>query len=369
MPATKPRSFFPTGWAVRCAWCASIRRSRDCPNQDWTAGREVPTLFSDGYPMLVLSQASIDDLAARVGHALPVQRFRPEHPAGGVAPPMRKTQPAPRAGDARLQLTKACTRCVITTIDQATGERTGEEPLATLKRYRFDRGTARRGVRAQCLCRWRESEQSYRAVRRASIIAAMIERTVERLFFASRWLLAPIYLGLSLALFVLGIKFFQELCHTLTHVLALSEADVVLSLLALVDLTLVAGLIVMVMFSGYENFVSKIDMAGDGDKLGWLGKLDAGIAEAEGRRLDRRDLVHPPAAQVHGGRQGRERSAHVVRDHPPDLRRVGGADGRARPHDCSLAPAQQGLGASREIGRFRPKCDCRPRRPCGRIPG
>jgi uncharacterized protein (TIGR00645 family) len=104
----------------------------------------------------------------------------------------------------------------------------------------------------------------------------MIERAIERMLFASRWLLAPVYLGLSLALFVLGIKFFQELWHSLSHVMVLTEADVVLSLLALVDLSLVASLIVMVMFSGYENFVSKIDMEGEGDKLGWLGKLDAG---------------------------------------------------------------------------------------------
>jgi uncharacterized protein (TIGR00645 family) len=109
----------------------------------------------------------------------------------------------------------------------------------------------------------------------------MIEKSIEKLLFASRWLLAPVYLGLSAALFILGIKFFQELYHSLTGVLALgvtqmSEADVVLSLLALVDLSLVGSLIVMVMFSGYENFVSKIDMEGEGDKLGWLGKLDAG---------------------------------------------------------------------------------------------
>ena len=104
----------------------------------------------------------------------------------------------------------------------------------------------------------------------------MIERTIEKMLFASRWLLAPIYLGLSVALIALGIKFFQELYHTLSHILTSSEADVVLSLLALVDLSLVSSLIVMVMFSGYENFVSKIDMEGEGDKLGWLGKLDAG---------------------------------------------------------------------------------------------
>jgi uncharacterized protein (TIGR00645 family) len=104
----------------------------------------------------------------------------------------------------------------------------------------------------------------------------MLEKFVERTLFASRWLLAPMYLGLSLALVTLSIKFFIELFHSLTHVIELSEADVVLSLLGLVDLTLVAGLVVMVMFSGYENFVSRIDLTGEGDKLGWLGKLDAG---------------------------------------------------------------------------------------------
>jgi uncharacterized protein (TIGR00645 family) len=104
----------------------------------------------------------------------------------------------------------------------------------------------------------------------------MLERTVERLFFASRWLLAPVYVGLSVALIILGIKFFRELYHAFTHVLVWEEADVVLSLLALVDLSLVAGLIVMVMFSGYENFVSRLDVAQDHpEKLGWLGKLDA----------------------------------------------------------------------------------------------
>jgi uncharacterized protein (TIGR00645 family) len=105
----------------------------------------------------------------------------------------------------------------------------------------------------------------------------MIERTLERMFFASRWLLAPVYLGLSVALVVLGIKFFEELYHAFTHVFEWEEAEVVLSLLALVDLSLVAGLIVMVMFSGYENFVSKIDVDhGKAEKLGWLGKMDAG---------------------------------------------------------------------------------------------
>jgi uncharacterized protein (TIGR00645 family) len=104
----------------------------------------------------------------------------------------------------------------------------------------------------------------------------MIERAIEKLLFASRWILAPVYLGMSIALMALGIKFFQEAYHVVTHVLIMDEADLVLTLLAMIDLALVGSLIVMVMFSGYENFVSRIDIEGDGDKLGWLGKLDAG---------------------------------------------------------------------------------------------
>jgi uncharacterized protein (TIGR00645 family) len=102
-----------------------------------------------------------------------------------------------------------------------------------------------------------------------------MERTVEKLLFASRWLLAPIYLAMSLALVALGIKFFMEVYHLLHTIVEMSEADMVLRLLALVDMVLVGSLIVMVMFSGYENFVSKIDVKDGGDSLGWLGKLDA----------------------------------------------------------------------------------------------
>ena len=69
----------------------------------------------------------------------------------------------------------------------------------------------------------------------------MIERFIERLLFASRWLLAPVYLGLSLALIALSIKFFQEAGHVLAQVLTVSEADLVLTLLALIDIVLVGG--------------------------------------------------------------------------------------------------------------------------------
>jgi uncharacterized protein (TIGR00645 family) len=101
-----------------------------------------------------------------------------------------------------------------------------------------------------------------------------MEKTIERLLFASRWILAPVYLGMSLALVALGIKFFMEVYHLMAHVLELAEADLVLILLALIDMVLVGSLIVMVMFSGYENFVSRMDVE-EGEKLGWLGTLDA----------------------------------------------------------------------------------------------
>lgn len=94
--------------------------------------------------------------------------------------------------------------------------------------------------------------------------------------YASRWIMAPIYLGLSLILLALGVKFFQEILHILPNILEMKEVDLVLVTLSLIDITLVGGLIVMVMFSGYENFVSRLDVGDENDKLVWLGKLDAG---------------------------------------------------------------------------------------------
>ena len=102
-----------------------------------------------------------------------------------------------------------------------------------------------------------------------------MEQLIERLLFACRWLLAPLYLGLGLALVALGVKFFLEAFHLLQHLLVATEADLVLTVLALIDIVLVGSLIVMVMFSGYENFVSRIEAKGT-DSLDWLGKLDAG---------------------------------------------------------------------------------------------
>ncbi|MBU5237440.1 YqhA family protein, partial [Vibrio cholerae] len=83
---------------------------------------------------------------------------------------------------------------------------------------------------------------------------------MENTMYASRWLLAPIYLGLSLGLLILALKFFQEIIHVIPNIFTMLEAEVILLLLSLIDMALVGGLLMMVMISGYENFVSQLDI-------------------------------------------------------------------------------------------------------------
>jgi uncharacterized protein (TIGR00645 family) len=102
----------------------------------------------------------------------------------------------------------------------------------------------------------------------------MVERLLERFLFASRWLLAPFYAGLVVALMVLLLKALQELAHFVAHVPQATESDVILGVLTLIDLTLTGSLIIIVIFSGYENFVSKIDAEEHKDWPDWMGKID-----------------------------------------------------------------------------------------------
>ncbi|OEC40492.1 hypothetical protein A7D27_15775 [Pseudomonas sp. 1D4] len=103
-----------------------------------------------------------------------------------------------------------------------------------------------------------------------------MERFLENSMYAARWLLAPIYFGLSLALLALALKFFQEIYHVIPHVFEKTEGELILVLLSLIDMSLVGGLLVMVMISGYENFVSQLDIDENKEKLSWLGKMDSG---------------------------------------------------------------------------------------------
>ncbi len=102
----------------------------------------------------------------------------------------------------------------------------------------------------------------------------MLERLIESLLFRSRWIMAPFYLGLVAALLVLLFKFAMELLHFIEGAMGASESGIILGILALVDLTLMGNLVLIVIFSGYENFVSKIDPAGHPDWPDWMTRVD-----------------------------------------------------------------------------------------------
>jgi uncharacterized protein (TIGR00645 family) len=102
-----------------------------------------------------------------------------------------------------------------------------------------------------------------------------LENTIEAVILASRWLLVVFYLGLAFALLLYAISFGKKLIEFVDKLLTLGETDTILKMLALIDAALVASLVVMVIISGYENFVSRFDNA-DGSEISWLGKVDAG---------------------------------------------------------------------------------------------
>ena len=101
-----------------------------------------------------------------------------------------------------------------------------------------------------------------------------LENALEGMIFNSRWLLAPFYIGLVGAVILLLVKFGQEFIHVAPHILDSTEGDAILAILTLVDMSLVANLLLIIILSGYENFVSKIDTAGHEDKPDWMGKVD-----------------------------------------------------------------------------------------------
>lgn len=100
-----------------------------------------------------------------------------------------------------------------------------------------------------------------------------LELFVERVILASRWLLVIFYIGLAIALALYAVSFGAKLWKFATHLFSIDEAESILDMLGLIDAALVASLVVMVIISGYENFVSKFD---DQDQVHWLGEIDAG---------------------------------------------------------------------------------------------
>ncbi len=101
------------------------------------------------------------------------------------------------------------------------------------------------------------------------------EHAIESVIYLSRWLMAPVYLGLIAALAILIVTFFRELVIQAPHVLNMDETAIILLVLTLVDLSLAGNLVLIVLFSGYENFVSKMERAErDHDRPEWLGMID-----------------------------------------------------------------------------------------------
>jgi uncharacterized protein (TIGR00645 family) len=102
-----------------------------------------------------------------------------------------------------------------------------------------------------------------------------IEEIVEKVLFGGRWLLAPLYVGLLLSLVPLIYRFFIEFLHLMEGVASLEMQEITLKILELLDVVLLGNLIIIVIFAGYENFVSKINVAADSvDRPHWMGRVD-----------------------------------------------------------------------------------------------
>ncbi len=101
-----------------------------------------------------------------------------------------------------------------------------------------------------------------------------MERQFEKMLFASRWILAPFFVALVVGLIGLLFKVVQETWHFATHIVSSGESTVILGILGLIDLTLTGSLIIIVIFSGYENFVSKIEASDHKDWPEWMAKID-----------------------------------------------------------------------------------------------
>ena len=100
-----------------------------------------------------------------------------------------------------------------------------------------------------------------------------LEDKFESLFFACRWLLAPFFAGLMLAIIALLVKFGKELFGLLGGVFVNTTEQSIISILTLVDTALLASLILIIAFSGYENFVSKFNIGDHEDRPAWMGKV------------------------------------------------------------------------------------------------
>ncbi len=100
-----------------------------------------------------------------------------------------------------------------------------------------------------------------------------LEHFLEAMIFGSRWLLVPFYIGLVFSIGILLLKFGKEFLHLMSVVMTAPGTDIIVGILTLVDVVLLANLLLIIIFAGYENFVSKIDTADHEDRPSWMGKV------------------------------------------------------------------------------------------------
>jgi uncharacterized protein (TIGR00645 family) len=106
-------------------------------------------------------------------------------------------------------------------------------------------------------------------------------KAMEGFIFWSRWLQAPLYLGLIAAQGVYVYQFMHELLHLITKAGSLGESDIMLIVLGLIDVVMIANLLIMVIIGGYETFVSKLDLEGNPDQPEWLSHVNAGVLKVK----------------------------------------------------------------------------------------
>jgi len=107
------------------------------------------------------------------------------------------------------------------------------------------------------------------------------QRTLSNLIFLSRWLQAPLYLGLILAQGVYVYHFFLELWHLVSGATSLDEKTIMLTVLGLIDVVMIANLLIMVIVGGYETFVSRLNLDGHPDQPEWLSHVNAGVLKVK----------------------------------------------------------------------------------------
>ncbi|GIT07213.1 MAG: hypothetical protein CM1200mP30_08430 [Pseudomonadota bacterium] len=119
----------------RCNFVFMPEHSNRQVDSDYAIGRNQ-VAFSDGFPLLLISEASLLDLNSRVPEEITMKRFRPNLVVKNTDPYQEDNWEAIRIGDCELQIVKPCSRCVLTTVDPENGEFSGREPLQTLAKYR-----------------------------------------------------------------------------------------------------------------------------------------------------------------------------------------------------------------------------------------